>query len=230
MTQKEVRERLFQWQEEGYQKFSSSLIPGVERMLGIRIPMLRKLAREYVACRDWKDCLEWEEPLYFEEKLLQAYIIGLAKDDIGQIEEALGRFIPTVDNWSVNDALCSSLKIARKYPKQIWNLLMKYRDSDKEFEVRVVAVTLMAQYLNDIYIDRVLEVLGSLPVRGYYTSMGIAWALATSWAKYPDKTRAFLQEHPIDRDTYKKTLQKCIESRRISSEEKAAIRQKLRLL
>lgn len=230
MTQKEVRERLFQWQEEGYQKFSSSLIPGVERMLGIRIPMLRKLAREYVACRDWKDCLEWEEPLYFEEKLLQAYIIGLAKDDIGQIEEALGRFIPTVDNWSVNDALCSSLKIARKYPEQIWNLLMKYRDSDKEFEVRVVAVTLMAQYLNDIYIDRVLEVLGSLPVQGYYTSMGIAWAFATSWAKYPDKTRAFLQEHPIDRDTYKKTLQKCIESRRISSEEKAAIRQKLRLL
>lgn len=230
MTQKEVRERLFQWQEEGYQKFSSSLIPGVERMIGIRIPMLRKLAKEYVKCGDWKDCLEWEEPLYYEEKLLQAYIIGLAKDDIERIEEALRQFIPTVDNWSVNDGLCSSLKIARKYPEQIWDLLMEYRDSEQEFEVRVVAVTLMSQYLNETYIDRVLEVLGGLPVRGYYTSMGIAWAFATSWAKFPHKTRAFLQENPIDTDTYKRTLQKCIESRRIPAEEKETIRQKLRLL
>lgn len=224
MNQTEVRKQLFGLQEEGYQKFSSSLIPGVRDMLGIRIPVLRKLAKK-LAKEDWKACLDWKEPLYFEERQLQAFIIGYAKDDIEEIIAALRRFIPTVDNWSVNDSLCSSLKIARKYPEEIWNLLMEYRDSQSEFEVRVVAVTLMAQYLVPEYMDRVLSVLGSLPIRGYYTSMGVAWAFATSWAKFPEKTKKYLKEHPIDRETYRKTLQKCIESYRIREEDKEWMRE-----
>lgn len=224
MHQTEVRKQLFALREEGYQKFSSGLIPGVKNMLGIRIPALRKLAKQ-LAREDWKACLDWEEPLYFEEKQLQAFVIGYARDDIREIVLALRRFIPTVDNWSVNDSLCSSLKIAGKYPEEIWELLMEYRDSPREFEVRVVAVTLMAQYLVPEYIDRVLPVLGSLPIRGYYTGMGVAWAFATAWAKFPEKTRAYLAEHPIDPETYRKTLQKCIESYRISDEDKAWMRQ-----
>lgn len=224
MTQKEIRERLFSLQEDGYQKFSSSLIPGVKDMLGIRIPALRKLAKE-LAKEDWKACLDWKEPLYFEERHLQAYMIGYAKADAEEIVEALRKFIPTVDNWSVNDALCSSLKIAGKYPEEIWNLLMEYKDSESEFEVRVVAVALMAQYLVPEYIDRVLEVLVHLPVRGYYTSMGIAWALATAWAKFPEKTREYLGKHPIETETYRKMLQKCIESYRITEEDKVWMRQ-----
>lgn len=224
MTQKEVRERLFSLQEEGYQKFSASLIPGVKDMLGIRIPALRKLAKE-LAKENWKSCLAWKEPLYFEERQLQAFIIGYAKADIKEIIEVLRQFIPTVDNWSVNDSLCSSLKIARKYPEEIWKLLMEYKDSESEFEVRVVAVTLMAQYLVPEYIDKVLEVLVSLPVRGYYTSMGIAWALATAWAKFPEKTREYLAKHSIEKETYRRMLQKCIESYRISVEDKVWMKQ-----
>lgn len=229
MTQEEVRKRLFELQEEGYQKFSSGLIPGVQNMLGIRIPQLRKLAREVVkgekeAGESLRACLEWKEPLFFEEKQLQAFVIGYSKVEIEEISESLRRFIPTVDNWSVNDALCSSLKIARKYPEEIWNLLMEYKESESEFEVRVVAVTLLAQYLVPEYIDRVLEVLGSLPVRGYYTSMGIAWAFAAAWAKFPEKTKKYLTSHSIDKETYRKTLQKCIESYRVSQEDKMWIR------
>lgn len=229
MTQEEIRLQLSEYQEEGYQKFSSSLIPGVENMLGIRIPVLRKLAKELVreeteGGNSLRECLEWREPLYFEEKQLQAFVIGYSKAGIEEILDALRKFIPTVDNWSVNDSLCSSLKIARKYPEEIWNLLMEYKDSESEFEVRVVAVTLMAQYLVPEYIDRVLAVLGSLPVRGYYTSMGIAWAFATAWAKFPEKTRNYLEEHPIEQETYRKTLQKCIESYRVSDTDKEWMR------
>lgn len=230
MTQEEIRMQLSEYQEEGYQKFSSSLIPGAENMLGIRIPVLRKLAKELVreeaeGGNSLRECLEWREPLYFEEKQLQAFVIGYSKAGIEEILDALRKFIPTVDNWSVNDSLCSSLKIARKYPEEIWNLLMEYKDSESEFEVRVVAVTLMAQYLVPEYIDRVLAVLGSLPVRGYYTSMGIAWAFATAWAKFPEKTRNYLEEHPIEQETYRKTLQKCIESYRVSDTDKEWMRQ-----
>lgn len=223
MTQEEVRQRLFDLQEEGYQKFSSALIPGVQKMLGVRIPALRKLAKE-LAKQDWKKCLDWKEPFYFEERQLQAFVIGYAKDEPEEIILALRRFIPTVDNWSVNDSLCSSLKIARKHPELFWNLLMEYRESNSEFEIRVVAVTLMAQYLVPEYIDRVLPVLGSLPVNGYYASMGIAWAFATAWAKFPAETKDYLAKHPIDPETYRKTLQKCLESYRISPEDKEWIR------
>ena len=226
MTQTQVREQLFALTEDRYQKFSSGLIPGVQNMLGVRIPALRKLAKE-IAKTDsgWKDCLEWQEPLYFEERHLQAFLIGGEKKDVEGVIEALRRFIPTVDNWSVNDSLCSSLKIARKYPEELWNYLMEYRESESEFEVRVVAVTLMAQYLVPEYIDRVLEVLGSLPIRGYYTSMGVAWAFATAWAKFPEKTKAYLKAHPIDSETYRRTLQKCLESYRVSDGDKEWIRQ-----
>lgn len=230
MTQTQVRVRLFALTEDGYQKFSSGLIPGVQNMLGVRIPALRKLAKEIV--KDGEDdstilsqCLDWKEPLYFEEKQLQAFVIGYSKAGIEQIINALRRFIPTVDNWSVNDSLCSSLKIVRKYPEEIWDFLMEYWDSESEFEVRVVAVTLMAQYLVPEYIDRVLVVLGSLPIRGYYTSMGVAWAFATAWAKFPEKTKKYLVEHPIEEETYRKTLQKCLESYRVSEEDKRWIRE-----
>lgn len=235
MTQEEVRQRLFDLAEEDYQKFSSGLIPGVEHMLGIRIPQLRKLAKELVREEGepgdcLKGCLRWRGPLYFEEKQLQAFVIGYSKAGIREIIEALRCFIPSVDNWSVNDSLCSSLKIARKYPEDIWSLLMEYKDSESEFEVRVVAVTLMAQYLVPEYIDRVLAVLGELPVRGYYASMGIAWAYATAWAKFPEKTKGYLTGHPIDRETYRKTLQKCMESYRIGEEDKAWIREERKRL
>lgn len=223
MTQEEVRQRLFALKEEGYQKFSSALIPDVQRMLGVRIPALRKLAKE-LAKQDWKECLDWKEPLYFEERQLQAFVIGYAKDEPEEIAQVLRRFIPTVDNWSVNDSLCSSLKIARKQPELFWELLMEYRESTSEFEIRVVAVALMAQYLVPEYIDKVLPVLGNLPVHGYYASMGIAWAFATAWAKFPTETKAYLREHPIDLETYRKTLQKCLESYRISDEDKNWIR------
>ena len=223
MRQEAVREELNKLAETGYQKFSASLIPGQKMILGVRLPVLRRFAKE-LAREDWKACLAWQEPLFFEERMLQAFCIGYARDDIEEILSAAAEFIPTIDNWSVNDSFCTTFKIARKYPERVWDFLMQYRDSENEFTVRVVAVMLMAHYLEPEYINDVLEILGSLPIRGYYTSMGVAWAFATAWAKFPDKTKAWLLSHEIDGQTYRKTLQKCMESYRISEEDKEWIR------
>ena len=87
--------------------------------------------------------------------------------------------------------------------------------------MRVVAVMLLNHYLTEEYIDRVLEVLGALDVGEYYASMAVAWAFASAWGKFPDRTRAYLAGHDIDRVTYRKTLQKCLESYRVSQEDKA---------
>ena len=102
---------------------------------------------------------------------------------------------------------------------------MTYKYSHDEFETRVVAVMLMDHFLDDLHIDDVLKVLGELEIVGYYTSMGVAWGFATAWAKYPEKTKSYLLAHPIDAETYRRTLRKCLESYRISEEDKKWIRE-----
>lgn len=218
-----VRSELETLAERDYKEFSASLIPGVTNMLGIRIPILRDMAKK-LAKEDWKACMEWEDPLYFEETMLQGLVLGYAKAPIEEILEYTREFIRKIDNWSVNDSFCSTFKIAGKEHEKVWNFLMTYKDSNKEYELRVVAVMLLFHFLRDEYIDEVLEVLSELKNVGYYTSMAIAWAYATAWAKYPDKTKAYLTEHPIDAETYRRTLRKCLESYRISDEDKQWIR------
>lgn len=219
-----VRKELESIAEADYKKFSASLIPGVENMLGIRIPILRDMAKK-LAKEDWKGCMEWKDTLYFEETMLQGLVLGYAKAPVDEILAYTKDFIPKINNWSVNDTFCNNFKIARKEPQKVWDLLMTYKDSQDEFETRVVAVMLMSHFLDDSRIDAVLKVLGELEIVGYYTSMGVAWAYATAWAKYPEKTKAYLLAYPIEPETYHKTLRKCLESYRISDEDKEWIRE-----
>lgn len=229
MLREEVQEWLKQQADGDYQSFSAALIPGEEHLLGIRLPILRKKAKE-LAKGDWKEYLGFSDIRFFEEAMLQGMVLGYAK---ARLEEVLGeaeKFIPRITNWSVNDSFCNSFKIAKKYPEKVWEFLMKYRDSREEYQVRMVAVMLLNHYLTEEYIDRVLEVLGTLSVEDYYASMAVAWAYASAWGKFPVKTREYLTGHEIDRETYRKTLQKCVESYRVSPEDKAwARRERQRL-
>lgn len=224
MTQREMRGQLEEMAEKGYQEFSASLIPGVKNMLGIRLPKLRTLAKA-LAKENWEYYLSFTEFVYFEEVMLQGMILGYAKAPIDKILNKTKKFIPRIDNWSVNDSFCMTFQIAKKHPKEVWEFLKPYQDSHLEFEVRVVAVMLMSHYLVPEYVDEVLCVLGRLDVTKYYASMAVAWAYATAWAKFPKKTKAYLEKHPPERITYRRMLQKCVESRRITEEDKEWMRE-----
>lgn len=223
MTQEEVRAELESMVEDKYRDFSASLIPGVDNMLGIRLPKLRVVAKR-LAKEDWEACMGWKDNKYFEETMLQGMVLGYAKADIAELLRAFEEFIPKINNWSVNDSFCNTFKAAGKYQKEVWDFLMGYKNSDKEYEVRVVAVMLMIYYLNDEYVDRTFDVLAELDTRTYYASMAVAWAFSAAWAKYPERTKKYLSEHTLDAATYKKTLQKCIESYKVSDEDKEYIR------
>lgn len=194
----------------------NKLNPTAKPALGVRIPKLRELAKR-IAKEDYKWFLENNPLDTFELESLQAFVIGYAKDDIHVILNYMREFIPTIHDWSVNDSLCQTFKIARKYPKETFELLMEFKDSKKEFEVRVVAIMLMSQFLNDEYIDKVIEVLDSLYTDSYYSRMGVAWAVATIMAKYPTKCIAYMNSsnNHLDDWTYNKAIQKMKESFRV---------------
>ena len=226
-TQEKVKERLIELAEGQYQVFSSSLIPGCKNMLGCRIPGLRKLAKE-ICQSDFRAYLENPAEDYFEEVMLQGFVIGYAKLTIEERLSYAEKFIPKISDWSVNDGFCSTFKAAAKNREQVWEFLQPYAKSEKEFEIRVAAVMYMDYYLTEEYIDRVLEMLFSMKQTDYYAMMGIAWALATAYAKFPEKTRAAL-EWDWPKTTFNKAIQKMCESYRVSAEDKAELRKRKKL-
>jgi len=220
----ELRQWLRNEASEEYKTFSARLIPGCDNMLGVRIPVLRKKAKE-IARGDFRSFLSQSEDLYFEETMMAGMIIGYAHISIEERIELFADFIPRIKNWSVNDCVCSGMKIKSGEYKPFWDFLMGYRDSGKEYEIRVVAVMMMNQYLIPEYIDRVLHVLDALRDEAYYASMGIAWALASAYAKFPDKTLALLRgENSFSDQTFNRAIQKMTESNRLGAEDKQMLR------
>lgn len=191
---------------------------------GICIPDLRKLAKK-IAKSDYKEFLDNNDNSTFELRLLHAFVIGYAKDDIKILLRYFKKFMPFVNDWCVNDSLCQSFKIARKNQEEVWDFLMKYKTSKKEFESRIVSVMLLSHYLNDTFIDRVIDVLNELNTDEYYSQMGVAWAYATVMGKYPDKCFKFINSKKckLDEITRKKTIRKIKESFRVSDKIKKLI-------
>lgn len=224
MTNEEIKMHLYELADKNYQEFSSALIPGCKTMIGVRIPKLRTFAKE-IAKEDYKCYLANALDDTFEEVMLQGMVIGYAKCSIEEKLEFARDFIPKINDWSVNDSFCASFKCAEKNRERVFDFLMDYVSSEKEFEQRVVAVMLMDYFLTEEYIDRALHVFGILKNEGYYTKMGVAWALATAYAKFPEKTYRFLTEtDTLDNFTFNKAIQKMTESYRISSADKEKLK------
>ena len=138
--------------EKEYGDFSSSLIPGTKPLLGVRLPVLRKLAKELVK-QDWRaEICSYEgeyEDIYFEETMLRGMLIGYgtAKGEPAESLSYVEGFIPHIDNWSVCDSFCNSFLLTEKFPGEVWEFLQPYLYSGKEFEVRIALVTLLCRYL-----------------------------------------------------------------------------------
>lgn len=148
-----IRQLLQEKAESDYRDFSSGLIPDSKPLLGVRLPILRQMAKEIVKKGDWlSEIISYEgdyEDRYFEETMLRGMVIGYGTQKAAP-EMALpliADFIPKVDNWSICDSFCNSLLFAAKNRQCMWEFLQSYLYSEKEFEVRVGVITLLNQYL-----------------------------------------------------------------------------------
>lgn len=220
---KTVRERILELADEEYRQFHSSLLPGIDNVLGVRLPLLRNLAKE-LAKADWRSYLATAQDTYYEEVMLQGLVISYAKAELEEIFGYVAVFIPKITNWGICDSFCCSLKIAKQHSERVWAFLQPYLQSSKEFELRFAIVMMLDFYIKDEYIDRVLSRLDEVKHDGYYVKMAVAWAISICYIHYPQKTMTYLHNNILDDFTYNKALQKITESYRVDKETKTMIR------
>lgn len=223
MNQDKIREELLNLVDEKYKEFHSGLCPNTDNIMGVRVPVLRNYAKELVK-QDWKEYLKTAKNDYYEEIMLQGMVIGLAKVDIEESIKYVKKFVPKIDNWAVCDVFCAGLKITNKNLEIMWEFIQEYLNSKKEFELRFAIVMILDYYIKEEYINKVLEIFNKIQHEGYYVKMAVAWAISVAYVKFPEQTMTLLKDNNLDNFTYNKALQKCIESYRISDEQKEILR------
>lgn len=219
----EIRSKLFNLSEDEYRNFHNKLCPNTENILGVRLPLLRNMAKD-LAKNNWEAYLNNPYNEYYEEIMIEGLTIGYIKADINTRFKYIKRFIPKIDNWAICDSFCNNLKFTKNNLNEVWEFISTYLSSNKEFELRFAIVMMLHYYINEEYIDRVLHILNDINHEGYYVKMAVAWAISFAYIKFPHKTLVFLKNNNLDSFTYNKSLQKIIESTRVSNEDKDLIR------
>lgn len=214
-----IRQDLFAMQDLKYKEFHGSLCPDMDNIIGVRIPKLREYAKELYKSNNLKDIKI--EDKYYEELVIQGMLIGFqTKEPIEEIIKQVEKFIPKINSWAVCDTFCAGLKITKKYQTEMFKVIKRYLKSTQEYQVRFAIVMLLDYYINDQYIDQVLQILNNIKLDKYYVQMANAWTISICLIKYYNKTLEFLKTTKIDDFTYNKGIQKAIESYRITKEQK----------
>lgn len=222
---KKVDESLREMADEKYREFHSRLIPGVESIFyGVRVPALRKLARQLVK-GDWRGFVELtKDSSVYEFNMLCGMVCALAKCDFEEKLEYVKKFIPSIDNWAVCDIVCGDLKDVKNNQERMYEFVLPYLKSQNEYEVRFAVVILMQYFVTDVYINDVLKNYDDIRHKGYYVKMAVAWGISICYVKYRNITLEYLASCNLDDFTYNKSVQKMIESFRVSREDKEMLR------
>lgn len=214
----DVRKELLMLADTQYRDFHKKLIPNVPeaRILGVRIPQLRKLGKKLD-----KDDFAWD---YYEEVMLHGFYIGYKKLDFETRLTLLNEFIPRIDNWAVCDCAIASMKFIEKSRKAFLDYLQTYMRSQKEYELRFAVVVLMDYYLTDKYIDMSLAYLQGLQSDFYYVNMAVAWALSVAFVRYRDRVLPILESRLLSREVQNMTIGKIRDSLRVDKETKQYVK------
>lgn len=223
MSNEEIKAYLDKNTDIKYREFHSKLVPNIATFRGVRLPVIRQLAK-MISVGDSRSYLDGASLESYEECMLYGLVIGTLKGDFSTIEPYITRFVPYIDNWAVCDCFCASLKMANKRKAEMLDYILPYTDSDSEYEVRFAVVMLMNYYVEDEYIDMLLHRFEHIKKDAYYVKMAVAWAISVCYVRHCAKTLSFLQQNNLDSWTQNKAIQKIVESRRVSEADKIVVR------
>ena len=214
-----LEEKLLSLKDDEYKEFQSKLVPNInaDTIIGIRTPALRNLAKE-IFNSDYKDEFLNDLPhKYYEENLIHFFVISLIKDYDLCIKE-VNKFLPYVDCWPVSDQ--ATPKSFKKNHDKLLIEIKKWISSEHIYTARFGIRILMNEFLNDDFKEEYLELVANKKGDDYYLKMMVAWYFATALCKQYDASIKYIENHKLDDWTHKKTIQKAIESFRVSDEHK----------
>ena len=223
MTPKAIREQLLSMQDRQYRDFTAKLVPNVDaaQILGVRFPEIKRIAKTLRREGEAEAFLAALPHFYLEENHLHAVLLSEMKNPEA-LFGALEAFLPFVDNW----ATCDTLRPAafKKHLAELPGRIRQWLDSPHPYTIRFGVGMLMAYYLDDAFDPAYLEWVAALQSEEYYVNMMIAWYFATALAKQYDAAIPYLADCRLDRWCHNKTIQKAIESFRVTDEHKAFLR------
>lgn len=223
MPVEDIRNELYKSQDIKYRDFQSKLIPNIdpETVIGVRTPILRKLAKDLSKNEDIRDFLKDVPHRYFDENQLHAFLISGMKDYDECLKE-LKCFLPFIDNWATCDQL--SPKVFKKHRRELLPEIKKWIKSDETYTVRFGIGMLMEHFLDEDFDVSYPELVASIRSEEYYVKMMSAWYFATALAKQYEDILPFIENNRLDIWTHNKTIQKAVESFRITDEQKVYLK------
>ena len=214
-----VRQELLNFADEEYRKFHTSLVPGLEGMLGVRMPDIRRIAKN-MSRDNWQSDWESLSTSLYEELMIKGLLLGYARLERGKRREYLEKYIPEINNWAICDGACSTWHFIKEDPEYWFEFIKPYFESEREFEVRCAVVLMLDYFVKEEYIERLFEIFDRTHHEGYYVKMALAWAISVCYVKYPERTGRFLENNGLDDFVQNKAIQKIRESYRVSKEDK----------
>lgn len=214
-----VYERLLSYQDEDYKEFQSKLVPniGKETIIGVRTPQIRGIVKEIFGTEEATIFLQTLPHQYYEENLVHFFLISKIKN-FNECVREVERFLPYINCWPICDQ--ATPLVFKKNHDSLLPLIKKWIKSKHVYTARFGIRMLMNEFLNDDFKDEYLELVSSKSGDDYYLKMMIAWFFATALAKQYDATIKYIENRCLDPWIHKKTIQKAIESYRVSDEHK----------
>ena len=218
-----LTERLFALADEGYRQFQTPLLPSVDpaRIIGVRTPVLRKLAKELAGTAEAEAFLRDLPHAYYEENNLHAFLVEQIKDYAACIA-AIDAFLPYVDNWSTCDGW--SPKVFKKHSDALLMKIREWMASDLPYTVRFGMGMLQRYFLDERFDPAYLDWVAAIDREEYYVRMMVAWFFATALAKQYEATLPYIEQGRLPLWTHNKTIQKAVESYRVTAEQKTYLK------
>ena len=217
-----VLEELQRLPEEDYKAFNNKIIPTKQTTLGVRLPILRKMAKR-IAKEDSIDFVKSDKQNIYEMIMLEGMVLSYMDKSFKELLPLTEKFFDKVDNWAqVDSTICDFKKVAKE-KEDVLIVVKKWLKSDKEFFIRAGLVMLLSHFVEEKNLEMIFDLSQGVVHTGYYVQMGNAWLISGCMAKFPEETIAFFRNNTLHNRTHNKAIQKSRESFRVSKEDKEII-------
>lgn len=221
---KETYKLFVEWlqlqRDEKYKEFHSSLVLNSKyEMLGIRVPVMRQIAKIISKTTNVEAFLANSKDKYYEEVFIQGLVIASIKDE-KSFNKHFTKFIKKIDNWAICDSFCNSIKIVEKYEDKYFEQSIELALNEQEFLSRVGLVTILNHFISEKNLDAIFDTLNKIESDKFYINMAEAWLICEMYIHFPKETKEFLQRNKLNKFTQNKAISKIHDSYRVSAEEK----------